>query len=48
MSLTALSVLLAAEAEGSSHKWEVGGATLGILLVLMLFLVMFGGGREHS
>jgi len=46
MSLTPLIVAL--EAEGSSHKWEVGGTVLGILLFLILCLVMFGGGREHS
>jgi len=46
MSLTPLIVAL--EAEGPSHKWEVGGSVLGILLILILFLVMFGGGREHS
>ena len=46
MSLTPLITVL--EAEGSSHKWEVGGGSLAILLLLMLFLVMFGGGREHS
>lgn len=47
MSLTALTVL-STEAAGSSHKWEIGAATLAILLALMLFLVIFGGGREHS
>jgi len=46
MSLTPLITVL--EAEGSSHKWEIGGATLAILLLMVLFLVMFGGGREHS
>jgi len=46
MSLTPLITVL--EAAGSSHKWEIGGTALGILLLLMLFLVIFGGGREHS
>jgi hypothetical protein len=46
MSLTPLITVL--EVEGSNHKWEVGGTALGILLLLMLFLVIFGGGREHS
>jgi hypothetical protein len=46
MSLTPL--ITALEATGSSHKWEVGGSVLGLLLLLMRFLVLFGGGREHS
>ncbi len=29
-------------------NWVVGGTALGILLFLMLALVLFGGGREHS
>lgn len=48
MSLTPMIAVLEASVEGSSHKWEVGGTALGILLVLLLFLVFFGGGREHS
>jgi hypothetical protein len=30
------------------NHWVVGGSTLGILLLLMLALLVFGAGREHS
>jgi len=30
------------------HPYVVGGIALGILLVLLIALVAFGGGREHS
>ena len=43
-----LTIVALEAATGSNHKWEVGGTALGILLLLILFLVMFGGGREHS
>jgi hypothetical protein len=42
---------VAAEAHEEVNKalnWTVGGSALGILLLLMLALVVFGGGREHS
>ena len=47
MSLT----VLAAESHEEVNEtlnWAVGGGTLAILLVLLLALVLFGGGREHS
>jgi hypothetical protein len=42
---------VAAEAHEEVNEalnWIVGGTALGILLLLMLALVIFGGGREHS
>jgi hypothetical protein len=30
------------------NHWLVGGAALAILLLLMLALLIFGAGREHS
>ncbi len=30
------------------HPWIVGAIALGILMALLLALVAFGGGREHS
>ena len=30
------------------HPYAVGGIALGLLLVLLLAVVSFGGGREHS
>lgn len=47
---TALTVLAAAEGhgEGGINPWLVGGGTLAFLLLLLIGLVAFGGGREHS
>jgi len=49
MSLNALTIL-AAETNGEPavHPYVVGAIALGILLSLLLALVTFGGGREHS
>lgn len=45
-------VLLAAEAEAHSEPavspWITGGIALAILLALLVGVVAFGGGREHS
>jgi hypothetical protein len=30
------------------NHWVVGGSVLSILLLLMLALLVFGAGREHS
>ena len=30
------------------NHWVVGGTVLAILLVIMLALLIFGAGREHS
>lgn len=50
MSLSTLAIL-AAETTGQEPAvpaWAVGAVALGILLVLLLALVGFAGGREHS
>ncbi len=45
-------IALASETSGHSepavHPYLVGAVALGILLLLLLALVSFGGGREHS
>jgi hypothetical protein len=49
--LTAYVVALAAEEhvnESVPNHWIVGGIALGILLLLLLALLVFGAGREHS
>ena len=47
-----LTSLITAAAETSSaggiSPYAVGGIALGLLLVLMVGLLMFGKGREHS
>ena len=46
-----LLAVVAAEAHeevSEALNWTVGGSGLAILLLLMLALVVFGGGREHS
>lgn len=50
LSLIATSVLRAAEESGDPAvpAWVVGAIALGILLSLLIGLVSFGGGREHS
>jgi hypothetical protein len=45
--------LNAMAAEGAEHvnralSWGIGALTLGILLALILGLLFFGAGREHS
>jgi hypothetical protein len=30
------------------NHWIVGGSTLGLLLILLLAMLVFGAGREHS
>ena len=49
MSLSALSII-AAESHGEPaiHPYLVGALALAILLGLLLALISFGGGREHS
>jgi len=44
-------IILAAEAEPSEPAipaYAVGAIALGLLLALVLAVVSFGGGREHS
>ncbi len=49
INLTALAVVQAAEeAEAALNPWVVGGGVLAFLLLLLLGLVWFGGGRDHS
>lgn len=53
MSLSQIAVLLTRVAEESHEEpavdpWFVGGAALAILLMMLIALVAFGGGREHS
>ena len=33
---------------GGANPWVIGGIALGLLLALLLAVVAFGGGREHS
>jgi hypothetical protein len=49
MSLSAL-IIVAAESHGEPtvHPYAVGGLALAILLGLLLALITFGGGRDHS
>lgn len=50
LSLITAAVLRAAEELGDPAvpAWAVGALALGILLSLLIALVAFGGGREHS
>ncbi|GAA4802224.1 hypothetical protein ACFQ0K_13010 [Nocardioides caeni] len=50
INLAALAVVSAAEESGEAavNPWVIGGVALGFLLFLLLALVWFGGGREHS
>lgn len=46
---TTLALVSAAEEAGEGvNPWLVGGGTLGFLLLLVIGLIAFGGGREHS
>lgn len=47
--LFALTLVASAEhGEPAVSPYVVGGSALGLLLLLLLGLVAFGGGREHS
>ncbi|WP_188113389.1 hypothetical protein [Nocardioides humilatus] len=50
ISLTALTLIQAAEEHGEPavNPWFIGGGMLALLLFLLLALVWFGGGRDHS
>jgi hypothetical protein len=44
-------LIFLAESAGESdgvNPWVIGGLALGLLLLLLLAVVAFGGGREHS
>ncbi len=49
-SLIATAVLRASEEAGDPAvpAWVIGAIALGILMALLIGLVSFGGGREHS
>jgi hypothetical protein len=42
-----LSAATEAQSSGINH-WVVGASVLAILLILMLALLAFGGGRDHT
>lgn len=50
--INAVVIALAESAEGGGHSaadaYLIGGATLALLVGLLVALVAFGGGREHS
>ncbi len=49
MSSTVIRLAETAEHSSSSiSPYAVGGVTLGILLLLLVVLLMFGKGRDHS
>jgi hypothetical protein len=52
MSLSTLAIALSESAaehsEPAVSPYTVGAIALGILIVMMLILLAFGGGREHS
>ncbi|MBU1801087.1 hypothetical protein [Nocardioides sp.] len=50
LSLITTAVLRASEEAGDPAvpPWVIGAIALGILLALLLGLIAFGGGREHS
>jgi hypothetical protein len=50
MSLNPALIMASAEAEGEAaiSAYAVGAITLVILLALLIGVIAFGGGREHS
>ena len=48
--MSAARVLIAATEAHSSgiNPWAVGAGTLALLLILLLGLLAFGGGRDHT
>ncbi|NYE37781.1 hypothetical protein F4692_002914 [Nocardioides cavernae] len=45
---TVITLAAEAESEPAVSPYVIGGVALAILLVLLLAVVSFGGGREHS
>ena len=48
MTIAATAVMAAEEQSTSGIEWVVGAVTLAVLLVLVIGLVAFGGGRDPS
>ncbi|GAA4759694.1 hypothetical protein GCM10023350_52400 [Nocardioides endophyticus] len=46
--MTALLTVLHTENPNVPNHWLIGGVTLAILMALLLALLAFGAGREHS
>ncbi|WP_200944924.1 MULTISPECIES: hypothetical protein [unclassified Nocardioides] len=46
--MNALLTVLHTENPNVPNHWLIGGITLAILLALILALLAFGAGREHS
>lgn len=46
----ALTAVRAAEEHGEAavNPWFIGGGVLALLLLMLIGLIAFGGGREHS
>ncbi|MBD3945982.1 hypothetical protein [Nocardioides ganghwensis] len=45
---TVITLAAEAESEPAVHPYVIGAVTLVLLMVLLLAVVSFGGGREHS
>ncbi|GAA5118003.1 hypothetical protein GCM10023339_29850 [Alloalcanivorax gelatiniphagus] len=45
---TVITLAAEAESEPAVSPYVIGGIALAILLVLLMAVVSFGGGREHS
>ncbi|SEC81460.1 hypothetical protein SAMN04489844_3043 [Nocardioides exalbidus] len=45
---TVITLAAEAESEPAISPYVVGAVALGLLIVLLLAVVSFGGGREHS
>ncbi|WP_243060823.1 hypothetical protein [Nocardioides sp. SR21] len=46
--MNALLTVLHTENPNVPNEWLLGGVTLAILMALLLGLIFFGAGREHS
>ena len=46
--MTALLTVLHTENPNVPNHWLIGGITLAILIALLVALLAFGAGREHS
>ena len=41
-------IVMASESVSQALSWGVGAVVLGLLVALMVMLLVFGAGREHS